>query len=328
MRYVILGPGAIGGVIGGKLAVAGHEVALVARGAHLAALERDGLELRDPDETVRLRLPVAGTPGGVGLRAGDCVVLATKTQQAEAALAALAADAGELADELHVVCATNGVEAERLALRRVGSVYGMRVILAGTHLEPGVVEVATGPVFGLLDVGRYPSGTDEVAVQIAADLHSAGFDAAARDDVMSAKYLKLLSNVGNALDAAVADRWESEGARLLLEAAVAEARACYAAAGIVLPDEGEESSRRRLRGGIRPVNGVTRQGSSSRQSLLRGTGEIEADFLNGEIALLGRLHGVPTPVNVRLQRLANELAAAGRPPGSVDAGELAAELGL
>lgn len=45
----------------------------------------------------------------------------------------------------------------------------------------------------------------------------------------------------------------------------------------------------------------------------------ESDYLNGEVVLLGRLHGVPTPVNALLQRLANELARTGAPPGSVPA---------
>ena len=58
------------------------------------------------------------------------------------------------------------------------------------------------------------------------------------------------------------------------------------------------------------------RGGSSWQSLQRGVGAIETDFLNGEIVLLGRLHGIPTPANLTLQHLANELAAGRRPPGT------------
>ena len=57
------------------------------------------------------------------------------------------------------------------------------------------------------------------------------------------------------------------------------------------------------------------QGGSSWQSLARGTGSIEAEFLNGEIVLLGALHGVPTPVNALLQRLAIRAAAEGAGAG-------------
>lgn len=336
MRYVILGAGAIGGAIGGKLAAHGHDVVLIARGAHLEALRRDGLELRDPDSTERLDIRAVGSPAEVGLTSDDCVIVATKTQQAESALDDLRAasdaategngSAGAL--EIAVVCATNGVEAERLALRRFANVYGMRVILAGTHLEPGVVEIASAPVFGLLDVGRYPSGGDARSEQIAADLKASGFDACSTDEVMSFKYLKLLGNVGNALDAACGTRMGNDTAKAIYQATQAEARACLAAAGIKIADEERESVRRRLRGGPRPVNGVTRRGSSSWQSLERGTGNIEADYLNGEIVLLGRIHGIPTPVNTYLQQLANRLATQRRPAGSVPIEEIAARLDL
>ncbi|HEY2288497.1 MAG TPA: ketopantoate reductase C-terminal domain-containing protein, partial [Streptosporangiaceae bacterium] len=75
---------------------------------------------------------------------------------------------------------------------------------------------------------------------------------------------------------------------------------------------------------IAPANGARRGGGSSWQSLTRGTGSIEADYLNGEIVLLGREHGVPTPVNELLQRLANQFARDRRAPGSITDGELAA----
>ncbi len=65
-----------------------------------------------------------------------------------------------------------------------------------------------------------------------------------------------------------------------------------------------------------------RGGGSSWQSLARRAGSIEADYLNGEIALLGRLHGVATPVNAALQEVANELARAGDPPESLSFAEL------
>ena len=57
-----------------------------------------------------------------------------------------------------------------------------------------------------------------------------------------------------------------------------------------------------------------------------GSGSIEADYLNGEISLLGRLHGVPTPANDVLQRLANEFARDRRPPGSLPLPDLIAAI--
>jgi 2-dehydropantoate 2-reductase len=328
MRYVILGAGAIGGAIGGKLAQAGYDVTLVARGAHLEALRRDGLELRDPGRSETLRLPAVASPVEAGIGPGDCVLVATKTQQSELALGDLQAATAEFSCDIAVVCAQNGVDNERMALRRFSPVYGMRVILAGTHLAPGVVEIATAPVYGILDVGEYPAGTDEVAETLAADLTTAGFDSRATTDIMAFKYLKLLGNLANALQAASGLELSGEPARSIMAAARDEARRCYEAAGIKVADEDAEAVRRRLRGDVKAVQGAIRQGGSSWQSLQRGTGDIEADYLNGEIVLLGRLHGVPTPVNARLQEVANRLAGERRPPGSIPPEEIAAGLVL
>jgi 2-dehydropantoate 2-reductase len=76
----------------------------------------------------------------------------------------------------------------------------------------------------------------------------------------------------------------------------------------------------------RPAGGHAHAGWSTWQSLARGAGRIETDYLNGEIVLLGRQHGVPTPVNEVLQRLSNRLAAARRSPGSLAPAELRAAL--
>jgi 2-dehydropantoate 2-reductase len=322
MRYLILGAGAIGGAIGGRLFQHGHDVVLIARGAHLAALRTSGLELRDPDASVHLDIESVASARDANPTSEDVVILATKSQHSEALLAELAVVAPP---DVAVVLAQNGVENERLSLRRFANTYGMRVILAGTHLEPGVVEILTTPLWGILDVGRYPAGVDELAEQIAADLRASGFDSTATPVVMSHKYLKLLSNLSNAIQAACGTD-DHPITRQLGKAARAEARACYAATGIEVADEGDEADRRRRRGLTQPVGGVTRQGGSSWQSLRRGTGNIEADWLNGEIVLLGRLHGVPTPVNERLQAVANRMAHEGLRPASMQPEELAAGL--
>jgi 2-dehydropantoate 2-reductase len=60
--------------------------------------------------------------------------------------------------------------------------------------------------------------------------------------------------------------------------------------------------------------------------MVRQTGNIEADYLNGEIVLLGVLHDVPTPVNALLQRLSNQLAATRTPPGSMTEADILALL--
>lgn len=323
MRFVILGAGGVGSVIGARLHQAGSDVTLIARGDHLAALQARGLELRDPDGTARLAIEAVGDPGAAEIAADDIVVLATKTQQSEAALASLAAVAPA---EVAVVCAQNGVENERLALRRFANTYAMSVMVPATFLEPGVVECSLAPRSGILDLGRYPEGRDETAAAVAEALRAAGFDSRSLERVMGRKYLKLLSNLGNAIEAASGTRLGDPAAAEVFASARAEALACYAAAGIEVADADEDQERRRALGRPRPVGGTERRGGSSWQSLSRATGNIEADWLNGEIVLLGRQHGIPTPVNALLQATANRMAASGMAPGTVPAEELLAQL--
>ena len=199
------------------------------------------------------------------------------------------------------MCAQNGVANERVALRSFANVYAMCVMCPTGHLEPGVVEAYSSPVSGLLDLGRYPSGVDRTAYEVAAALAASTFESEPRPDIMRWKHQKLLMNLGNSVEAACGPVGRgSEVARLALR----EALACYEAAGIEFVSRDEDRDRRGDLLQLTDVGGRRRGGGSSWQSLARGTGAIETDYLNGEIALLGRLHGVATPVNATMQRVA------------------------
>jgi 2-dehydropantoate 2-reductase len=312
MRFVIYGAGAIGGTIGAQLHRAGRDVVLIARGRHLERLQSDGLRFQTPDGEERLAIPAVGSPVEAEVGAGDIVILAVKTQDSAGALEQLAAlGAGELV----LVCAQNGVENERLALRRFADVYGMLVYLPAQHIEAGVVQCFATPNRGILDLGRAPSGLDERAASIAASLSEAGFASQPRGDIMRWKYAKLLTNLGNAAQAlfgpASAGEWSAR--------ARAEALECYRAADIDCASEAEVAERRKSgASNPRPVGGNAHAGGSSWQSLARGSGTIEADYLNGEIVLLGRLYGVATPVNAALAQVATRMARNGEPAGSAD----------
>jgi 2-dehydropantoate 2-reductase len=328
MRYVIIGAGAIGGTIGGRLAGAGHEVVLVARGAQYAALRESGLRLRVPEGELTYRLPVVDGPGALGeLRADDVLVLAVKTQDSEAALRAWGPapveGGGTAAERLPLVCAQNGVESQRLALRRFRRVYGVCVWLPSAYVEPGTVSAAGTPLTGILHLGRHPYGTDETARLIAADLEKSRFEAPVVEDVARWQYAKLLANLGNALEA-VTGSVDSEEAAALFRRVRAEGAAVLDAAGIAYAGVEEQHAVRGDKVTLVPLDGVPRAGGSSWQSLSRGTGTIEADHLNGEIVLLGRLHGIPTPLNELLQHLANRFARERRTPGSMPVRELVA----
>ncbi|MFE6195234.1 ketopantoate reductase family protein [Streptomyces sp. NPDC057838] len=324
MRYIVIGSGAVGGSIGGRLHESGRSVVLVARGAQVEALRARGLRLTVPTGTLTLDVPVAAGPEDVGLRADDVLVLAVKTQHSVAALDAWAArpvaGGGTAGERLAVVCAQNGVENERLALRRFREVYGMCVVLPSSHLTPGEVVAPCGPYSGALVLGRYGTGGDDRARRIADDLEKSCFLAPVAADVMRWKYGKLLGNLANAVEA-VCGSASDAAARDLIARAKAEGAAVLDAAGIAYASGAEITE---LRGGtveVRPVPGEPTR-SSTWQSLARGTGSIETDYLNGEIVLLGREHGVPTPVNAALQAAARESALRGGKPGGLTADDL------
>ncbi|MFJ8013110.1 ketopantoate reductase family protein [Streptomyces sp. NPDC096339] len=325
MRYIIIGAGAVGATIGGRLAEAGGEVVLVARGAHAEALRADGLRLTTADGERVHRLPVVTAPAELGeLRPDDVLLLTVKTQDAIAALDAWGdaevAGGGTAAQRLPVLCAQNGVESERLALRRFARVYGVCVWLPSTFLEPGVVSALCAPLTGILHLGPAAGGpADPTARAVSADLGKAGFEAPVVEDVMRWKYAKLLGNLGNAIQATTGPEPEPAKAALLLRA-VREGKAAFAAAGIAYASEAEQSAARD--GKVDQPAGI--RGGSSWQSLARGTGSVEADYLNGEISLLGRLHGVPTPVNDVLRHAANIFARESLPPGAMTIADLTA----
>ncbi len=335
MRFVVLGAGAIGAAVGGRLHQAGHDVTLVARGEHGRALA-SGLTLEAPDESVRLQVPTVSSPAEVDWRAGGTdgepgddtdasdtdandtdtiVLLAVKGQHTDHALGQLLAVAPPTTP---VVCLQNGVENERRVLRHFPATYAVCVLCPATQLRPGVVQVHSAPVSGLLDVGRYPSGVDETCRAVARAVSTTTFRSQARPDIMRWKYRKLLSNLANALEALCGPEVRFGP---LAKEAEREGAAVLEAAGIDVTGD-EEYWAHHAALGLAPTPSGPWQGGSSWQSLARRTGSIEAEFLNGEIVLLGALHGVPTPVNALLQRLAIRAAWDGTGAGGWDVAEL------
>jgi 2-dehydropantoate 2-reductase len=324
MRFVVLGAGAIGGAVGGRLFQQGFDVTLVARGEHGRAL-RSGLVLEDPKERVTLPVPAVEDVRELswdGDADGDVVVLlAVKGQHTDHALAQLSAAPATTP----VVCMQNGVENERRTLRHFPRTYGMCVMCPASQLRPGVVQVHSVPVSGLLDLGSFPDGLDAQAHAIAAAIDTTTFESVARADIMRWKYRKLLMNLANAVEALCGPSGRFSP---LAKEAQREGKQALAAAGIEPVSAEEDRARRGDQLQMAPTASGEWQGGSSWQSLARGAGTIEVEYLNGEIVLLGGLHGVATPVNALLQRLALRAAAQGTPPGTWKIEELSALAGV
>ena len=339
-RYVIIGAGAIGGGLGARLVQAGVPTVLVARGDHLTALQRHGLRLRTPAEDITLPVTAVASITDVELTVDDVIVLSVKTQQLLDVLPE-AADApvrdrdgvlqGTAGDLLPVFLATNGVSAERLAARYARRVFGICLWMPAVHLEPGEVVIRGVPISGVLHLGRVPAERTEAAdrallEEVAADWRRATFGVELPGDVMAWKHRKLISNLANVLVALVDDQ---QAVRPVRVAADQEARTVLAAAGVAVIDDATEAAARAEGFTVEPVPGLedTRLGGSSWQSLTRGTGSIETDYLNGEIVRIAHENGLAAPVNARLARLARTAIRRGEGAGSVSATDLVTAMG-
>ncbi|WP_022882313.1 ketopantoate reductase family protein [Gryllotalpicola ginsengisoli] len=332
MRYVIVGAGAIGGTIAARLGQHASTTPLVAaRGAHAEAIEQEGLRLRSPDDDTRVTVDVVTSAAEAELTLDDVLVFATKTHQLHEALlewvdqpvhagGEVVGTAGEL---LPALTALNGVEAERLALRLFRRVYGVCVWLPAVHLAPGEIVVRIAPVSGVFVVGRYGTPVDETDAAADANLldslraewERATFRVHLVEDVMRWKHQKLITNLGNAVQALAGPAADVPE---VYRAAREEGLEVLAAAGIGIASDEEVEVWRGDLFRLREVPGLEGEvGGSTWQSLARGSGSVETDYLNGEIVRIARMEGVAAPVNEALQREARRAAAEGRPAGSL-----------
>lgn len=310
MRLVVFGIGAIGGTVAATLALSGQEVVGIARGPQLEAIRAKGLLLRTPDGERRARFACYGGPGEIDWRSGDVVMLTMKSQHTLPALLALR-DAG--ATDLPVVCAQNGVANEPMALRWFPNVYGVTVMMPAAYATPGEVAAFGAPRHGIFDIGRYPFGTDDTVRRLVRACEAAGIAAFAHPDIMHSKYGKLVMNLGNIVPAALG---EGAAAEAFTARVRAEGAAVLARAGIGFADLAADPRRDTLMA-VRPIAGVPRVGSSTLQSLERGAGSIETDYLNGEIVWIGRRNAIPTPLNACFSAIARDLVAGRLIPGAV-----------
>jgi thiosulfate/3-mercaptopyruvate sulfurtransferase len=322
-RYVVIGAGAVGATVAAQLYEAGHEVVLVARGRHLELLRERGLDYVRPEGQRRVVLPVAGGPDDVVLRADDVLLLATKSQDTEAAIAQWAwqpvGKTASAAEVLPIVLLQNGLENARTALRRFATVLDAVVLIPSSYVTAGQVVSPGSPTVGVILIGYPVSGDTVVADSIANDLRTASFGVQTTWEIERLKAGKLLGNLSHNLDAV----YRSSRLRDIVAAELrAEAERVFAAVGIEAADLWTDDSIDRVGFVVQSIEGFERGGSSTWQSLARSTSQ-ESDFLNGEIVLLARLNGLDAPLNAAVQQRVARAAREGTPPGSLGDVDLA-----
>jgi 2-dehydropantoate 2-reductase len=274
------------------------------------------------DTTDEVKLTVAAGPEEVALTREDILVVATKTQDADAALTdwawlpldgAAGVESGELAADLPLLVMQNGVESERVALRRFARTISVGTIVPASYLEPGHIVSLTSPKAGFLQVGALPGRLEEDAElvsQLVEDFEAAGYLAKSYDDIVLTKHLKLLHSAMNGVDVLKGTPDEKAA---LSRALVEEGQTVLLGAGLASEfPEGPDVDLRAAFGGA-ALNDPRAPRRSTWQSFARGVSS-EVDFLNGEIVLIARRHGLPAPLNERLQRVLGVSHRLGEPP--------------
>ena len=289
MRVLIVGAGGVGGFFGAKLARAGVPVTLLARGAHLAAIQKDGLRVRSAvdGESVTKVEAVADVRG---LPPADAVLFCVKAFDTESAAQAIEPAIGP---DTAVISLQNGVDNEETLERVLGpghAVGGVAYVFA-TIESPGVIahRFAGHVVFGELD-GR-PSARLEA---LRAAFTQAGVRAELSTDIRRAlwhKYVMISAQAGmTALSRAPigAIRAVPES-RLMYRRIVEELAALARASGVGLGAEVVDTV-------MKAADGLAAEAYSSLHHDLTQGRRLELESLHGHAVRLGERLGVPTPM--------------------------------
>jgi 2-dehydropantoate 2-reductase len=287
MRLVVFGAGGIGAYYGAGFSKGGAEVSLIARGAHLEAIRRDGLTIETAEGTELHRLRATDDPTEIG--PVDVVLFCVKSYDTETAAAALAPLLGP---DTAVVSLQNGVDNEAKIAGAIGwqHVLGGAAYIFAVVRSPGVV-VASGPrsiVFG--EWGGEPSPRVEAILDAA---EAGGVGALWTDDIQAAKWekyvlLAALSAVSAATQLPLGDIRRSPAAVTLMRDLMTEVWAVGRASGVALDVDLVE----------RQLGLVLVQGEDSKASLhndLVAGRRMELDALQGATIRLGGELGIATP---------------------------------
>ena len=305
MKICIFGAGAIGGFMGVKLAQAGADVSLVARGPHLAAMRSQGLKLIEDDGEVVVPVTASDDPAALGVQ--DYVIVTLKAHSVPPVVDRMQPLIGP---ETTIVSGVNGVpwwyfhkiggplEGTRLASVDPGNaqwdgfgpdrVLGCVVYPAAEVIEPGVIKHIEGNRFSL---GEPDGSKSDRAMALSQALSAAGLKAPVRPRLRDEIWVKLWGNLSfnpiSALTHATLDVLCTDpGTRAVARGMMVEAQEIAEKLGVKFPIDVD----RRIDGGA----AVGAHRTSMWQDLDLGR-PMEIDALVGSVQELGRLTDTPTP---------------------------------
>jgi 2-dehydropantoate 2-reductase len=294
-RIVVLGAGAIGSVYAAKLA-ARHDVTIVARPDHVAAIASNGLRLTGREELTCHPRATARVPP---LGAGTLVLLTTKVSDNRAAAAELSI---RVRDDTVILCVQNGLGSEDVVkdvLAGCGLVLRAITQFGAIFREPGVIDYKVAG-YTLIEQGPQSEA-------IASLLTACGLDGRVSPNIRAEIWRKLIFNcVINPITSilgtdvgSIADARLDPLKRLVVDECLAVARADHVT-GIDYDEDFVKT--------IADVFGPSRNIASMRQDLQRGK-LTEIDFMNGAVVARGRQLGIDCPVNASLTTIIRAMEA-------------------
>jgi 2-dehydropantoate 2-reductase len=294
MRIAVMGAGGVGGYFGAKLAKAGHDVAFIARGAHLAAMRAKGLRVESGGGDIVLPQVVA-TDDPSSLAPADVVMFCVKLWDVETAASQIAP---LVARDGVVIPFQNGIDSVDVLARTLGParVLGGVAYIAAAILAPGSI-VHTGSM-ARLRVGAFG---DALAGRAKAFVHAceqAGIDAELAPDILRAlwekfAFLSALSGVTALSRQPVGFIRDDPDLRAAFEAAMKEAIALARAENVTLSDDF-------LSRQLRALDGLPAKMRSSMQNDVLAGHRLEAPWLCGRVAELSKKAGIAAPVSATI----------------------------
>jgi 2-dehydropantoate 2-reductase len=290
MKIAIFGSGAVGGYFGGRLAAAGDDVTFLARGAHLAALQTDGLHLASPAGSLHLpKVQATDRPQAVG--PVDVVLFTVKLYDVDAAAATLAPMIGP---DTVVITLQNGVEAVDMVARHVGQdhVAGGAAYIVAVLDKPGHIRhtAAHQLVFG------EPGGTRSprlIAFEEAGT--RAGFHAKASTEMETDLWIKFVrlstwSGMTTVTRSPMGVIRDNPDLFAMMITAIDEAIAVGRARGVRFPDNLVEET-------LKLIHRFPAESRSSMFDDLDRGKPLELPWLSGAVVRLGREVGVSAPTH-------------------------------
>ena len=295
LKVAVVGAGGTGAYYGGALAKAGHDVTFIARGSHLDAINKSGLQLN----TVLLgdfHLDSPATDDMSSIDPVDLVIFAVKSWGTETAIADMA---GLVGNNTLIISTQNGIDSERLLSDAFGKehVLGCTATVSSMITSPGVVTQAGGP--GSLVVGALTEGQSARVNDLATQCVAAGIAAETHENIELAIWEKFtficaLSGMTALTRKPIGEIFAQESTTQMYLQVLSEVAEVGRASGIPLPQS---------------IAADLLATTQAREPFIIGSmghdlianNPIEISLLNARVVELGTTHNIKTPANFAIE---------------------------